>query len=233
MNRFERFEAIIGNDNLNKLKNKKVLVVGVGGVGGMAAITLARSGIGRIDLVDFDTVSITNINRQMCAYSSTIGKFKVDVIRNIMLDINPNIKCNTYPLELDERCIINVQEYDYVIDAIDNVKAKIALIIKCIKHNVKIISSMGAGMRLDPSKVGIIDIQKTHDDPLAKAVRLALRKENINHLDCVFSLELPGKNYLTNNGKIVPASSPFVPNAFGLCAAYKVVNELIKGEEDD
>ena len=223
-NRFNRFINLIGNDKFKKLENKKVLVVGIGGVGGMAAYSLVRSGITNIDLIDHDRVDITNINRQVVATTSSIGKKKVEVLKEILLDINPNLNINIYDCFYDENCNIELDKYDYVVDAIDSVKSKIHLITECVKKNIKIISSMGAGNRLDPTKVEIVDISKTENDPLAKIVRKKLRENNINHLLVAFSKETPNK--VTNDS--TPASSSFVPNSFGLAIASRIIRDFLE-----
>ncbi len=223
-NRFNRFINLIGNDKFKKLGNKKVLVVGIGGVGGMAAYSLVRSGITNIDLIDHDRVDITNINRQVVATTSSIGKKKVEVLKEILLDINPNLNINIYDCFYDENCNIELGKYDYVVDAIDSVKSKIYLITECVKKNIKIISSMGAGNRLDPTKVEIVDISKTENDPLAKIVRKKLRENNINHLLVAFSKETPNK--VTNDS--TPASSSFVPNSFGLVIASRIIRDFLE-----
>lgn len=233
MNNLSRLELLIGKENIDKLKNKKVCIFGVGGVGGACALSLARSGIGNITLVDSDTVSITNLNRQVAAKVSTIGKLKVEVIKDMILDIDPNIKVDIYPIfYLPDNKDIDLLQFDYVIDCIDTISAKIFIIETCVKNNIKIISSMGAGNRLDPTKVEIMDLSKTYSDPLAKVMRYELRKRGINHLTVCFSTEdaIKVDNEYSEEGsnkKVIPASSAFVPNAFGLAIGSKVLRDLI------
>ena len=228
-NEFLRTETLIGFDNMNKLKNAKVIVFGVGGVGGYVIEALTRSGFKQIDIVDFDSVSITNINRQIIALHSTVGKLKIDVMKERMLDINPNIVVNTYPVFLDDTNIesFNLSQYDYVVDAIDSVASKILLIEYCVKNNIKIISSMGTGNKLDPSLFKISDISKTSVCPLAKVIRYELRKRGINHLKVLFSTETPIKNFVEGEGnKLAPSSISFVPSSAGLLIASEVIKDL-------
>ena len=226
---FSRTETLIGFDNMNKLKNAKVIVFGVGGVGGYVIEALTRSGFKQIDIVDFDSVSLTNINRQIIALHSTVGKLKIDVMKERMLDINPNIVVNTYPVFLDDTNIesFNLSQYDYVVDAIDSVTSKILLIEYCVKNNIKIISSMGTGNKLDPSLFKISDISKTSVCPLAKVIRYELRKRGINHLKVLFSTETPIKNFVEGEGnKLAPSSISFVPSSAGLLIASEVIKDL-------
>ena len=228
-NEFSRTETLIGFDNMNKLKNAKVIVFGVGGVGGYVIEALTRSGFKQIDIVDFDSVSITNINRQIIALHSTVGKLKIDVMKERMLDINPNIVVNTYPVFLDDTNIelFNLSQYDYVVDAIDSVTSKLLLIEYCVKNNIKIISSMGTGNKLDPSLFKISDISKTSVCPLAKVIRYELRKRGINHLKVLFSTETPIKNFVEGEGnKLAPSSISFVPSSAGLLIASEVIKDL-------
>lgn len=228
-NEFSRTETLIGFDNMNKLKNAKVIVFGVGGVGGYVIEALTRSGFKQIDIVDFDSVSLTNINRQIIALHSTVGKLKIDVMKERMLDINPNIVVNTYPVFLDDTNIesFNLSQYDYVVDAIDSVTSKILLIEYCVKNNIKIISSMGTGNKLDPSLFKISDISKTSVCPLAKVIRYELRKRGINHLKVLFSTETPIKNFVEGEGnKLAPSSISFVPSSAGLLIASEVIKDL-------
>lgn len=228
-NEFSRTETLLGLDRMNKLKNSRVIIFGVGGVGGYVIEALTRSGFKQIDIVDFDSVSITNINRQIIALHSTIGKLKIDVMKERMLDINPNIVVNTYPVFLDDTNIesFNLSQYDYVVDAIDSVTSKILLIEYCVKNNIKIISSMGTGNKLDPSLFKISDISKTSVCPLAKVIRYELRKRGINHLKVLFSTETPIKNFVDGEGnKLAPSSISFVPSSAGLLIASEVIKDL-------
>jgi tRNA A37 threonylcarbamoyladenosine dehydratase len=201
----QRFEMLVGQDSIHVLRDKRVIVFGVGGVGGQAAESLVRSGIGHITIVDRDIVDETNINRQVVALVSAIGKVKVDVLKSRLLDINPLLDINAINGELTRETLGNfgLDNYDFIVDAIDSVKDKIALIEYCYHQNLPLISSMGAGNRLDPTAVYITDIFKTSYDPLAKVIRAHLRKNNIKKLSVVTSEEAPKKTI----GK-TPTSSP-------------------------
>ena len=232
-NRFSRTSTLIGDGSMIILKKSKVIVFGVGGVGGYVVETLARSGVGQIDIVDFDKVSLTNINRQIIALSSTVDKLKIDVLKERMLDINPNVIVNAYPMYLDASNIdtFDLKQYDYVIDAIDSVTSKLLLIEYCIKNNINIISSMGTGNKLDPSLLKISDISKTSVCPLAKVIRYELRKRNINHLKVLFSTETPIKRFVEESeNKKSPASISFVPSVAGILIAREVIINLTKIE---
>jgi len=226
-----RTGLIIGKDGLEKLKNSKVAVFGVGGVGSFAAEAIARAGVGSLTLIDFDTVDITNINRQIPALHSTIGKAKVDIMKDRILDINPDINITIYKelYNSDTSEMLLGGDYDYVIDAIDMVTSKIHLIETCIKKNIKIISSMGMGNKLDPTKIEVSDIHKTHTCPLAKVMRKELRDRKIKKLKVVYSTEQPYelKEKITNGKKVTPGSISFVPSVGGLTIASVVVRELI------
>ncbi len=225
MPRFDRLEKIIGSDNLDKLSNKSVLILGCGGVGGYVAESLARSNIGTLVLVDFDVIDETNINRQIIALSSTIGRKKIDVLEERIKDIN--IKCKVIKIDefildsdIDSLFIDNV---DYVVDACDTVRTKKALIKSCIKLNVNFISSMGTGNKLDPSKLEIVDIRKTVNDPLARIIRKFVKDEGIKQkINVLTSSELPIKT-----GDRNPGSSAFVPAAAGLLIASHIVRSII------
>lgn len=229
-NEFSRTQTLIGLDNMNKLKNSKVIVFGVGGVGGYVIEALTRCGLKQIDIVDFDKVSITNLNRQIIALHSTIGKLKIDVMKERMLDINPDIIVNSYPLYLDNTNIetFNLSQYDYVIDAIDSVTSKLLLIEYCHLNNINIISSMGTGNKLDPSLFKISDISKTSVCPLAKVIRYELRKRGINHLKVLYSIENPIKHFVEGENKLAPSSISYVPSSAGLLIASEVINDLIR-----
>lgn len=224
MEQFSRTSLLIGEENLKKLNSAKIIVFGVGGVGSFVVESLVRSGIGNISIVDFDVVDITNINRQIIALHSTIGKKKVDVMKERIQDINPNAIINTYDTFISNETIdmFDLSEYDYAIDCIDNVTGKLLIIEKCINSNTKIISSLGTANKLDPSKLTITDISKTNTCPLAKVVRLELRKRGINHLNVLFSSELPIKNDTNVLGSI-----SFVPSTGGLLISSKVISDLI------
>lgn len=232
-NPFIRTELVIGKEGLEKLSQKRVAVFGIGGVGGYVVEALARCGIGEIDIIDNDTVSITNINRQIVATHSTVGQYKVDVAERRIKDISPNTivhKYTTFYLP-EKREEFDFKQYDYVVDAIDTVTAKIDMI--CYAKSVKtpIISCMGCGNRLDPTQLEITDIYKTKNDPLAKVMRHELKKRHINKLKVVCSKELPIKTHYTEEGskkRSVPGSTAFVPSVAGLIAASYIIQKLIK-----
>ncbi len=223
--RFSRSARIFGIENQEKLNNTKVLVFGLGGVGGAVAEALARSGVGTLGLVDKDVVDITNINRQLIATESTIGMKKTDSCEKRLFEINPNIKLNKYdlfylPETADE---INLSEYDYIVDAIDNVTAKLELIKRAKNENIRIISSMGTGNKIHPEMLEIADISKTSVCPLARVIRRELRNKGINHLTVVYSKEEP-QNI---DGDRTPASSTFVPISAGVLIASKVIQDIL------
>ncbi len=225
MNEFSRTERLIGKENLEKLKNKNIIIFGLGGVGSYVAEALARCGIGKMTVVDKDTVDITNINRQLYALHSTIGKNKADVAKERILDINPNCKVTPIvkmylPENADE---FNLSQYDYIIDAIDNVTAKIDLAVKSQELNVPIIASMGMGNKLDPTAFKITDIYKTDTCPLCRVMRHELKTRGIKKLKVLYSTEIP-----KNDGERTPASISFVPSTAGLIIAGEVVKDLIK-----
>ena len=230
---FERTSLLYGKENIDKLQNKHVAIFGVGGVGGYVVESLIRSGIGHISIFDNDVVSITNINRQIIALYSTIGQYKVGVLKKRILDINPNCEVHAYKMFVDENNIndIDFSQFDYVVDAIDTVKSKIAIIKKCHDENIKILSSMGAGNKNNPMGFIISDINQTEYDPLAKAIRQKLRKINIKHLKVCYSKEMPLKiinNDNNDNKKVVPGSNAFVPSSCGLLIAKTVFFDLME-----
>ena len=224
--RFSRSARIFGVDNMTKLKNSKVLVFGLGGVGGAVCEALARSGMGTLGLVDKDVVDITNINRQLIATESTVSVKKTDACEKRLLEINPDIKLTKYDLfYLPETANeINLSEYDYIVDAIDNVTAKLELIVRAKEQNIKIISSMGTGNKIHPEMLEIADISKTSVCPLARVIRRELRNKGINHLTVVYSKEEP-QNL---DGDRTPASSTFVPISAGVLIASKVVQDILE-----
>ncbi len=226
---FSRTENLIGSDALKKLQNSRIAVFGVGGVGGYTVEALARAGVGTIDIIDSDKVDVTNLNRQIIALHSTVGKLKVDVMKNRILDINPNAVVNTYPiLFLPENSnTFNFSEYDYVVDAIDNVTAKIELALKCQEANTAIIAAMGTGNKLDPTQFEVTDINKTSVCPLAKVMRYELKKRGVKKLKVLYSKEIPHKN---ENEPRTPMSISFVPSAAGLIIAGEVIKDIIKKE---
>lgn len=226
-----RTTPILGESNLEKLSHKKVMIFGLGGVGGYALEALVRSGIRKFILIDGDIISSSNINRQIIATNKNINKSKVEEFKTRLLDINPDIEVTTIskfilPNDLDS---ISFNDVDYIIDCIDTVSTKIALIEFAKANNINIISSLGAGNRIEPSLVRVSDIYKTSYDPLAKVLRGELRKRNIKHLKVVYSTEIPTKYVVSSeNGRHSPASMIFVPATIGLSIAKEVIFDLIK-----
>lgn len=228
-----RTKMLIGNELIDKLINSKVAVFGVGGVGSFTAEALARAGIGQIALIDYDTIDISNINRQIHALNSTIGKYKVDVMKDRILDINPEANIEVYKIKYNKETSseIHIYKYDYVVDAIDMVSSKLELIENCIELNVPIISSMGTGNKLHPTQFEITDIYNTSVCPLAKVMRKELRKRGIDKLKVLYSKELsikPNNEFNIESTKNSPASISFVPSVAGLLIAAEVVNSLIE-----
>ncbi|MGL6106564.1 tRNA threonylcarbamoyladenosine dehydratase [Romboutsia sp.] len=226
-----RTGLIIGEDGVDKLKNSNVIVFGVGGVGSFAAEAIARAGVGHLTIVDFDDVDITNINRQLPALHSTVGRYKVDVMKDRILDINPNIniKAVKEKYNKDTSESILVEDYDYVVDAIDMVTSKIHLIETCKSKGLEIVSSMGMGNKLDPTKIVVTDIHKTSMCPLAKVMRKELKDRRIKKLKVVYSTEQPQelKQKIMTGKKITPGSVSFVPSVGGLIIASVVINDLL------
>ena len=232
-NIFERTRILIGDEALEKLKNSHVAIFGVGGVGGFIAEALARSGMGSIDLFDNDVVSPTNLNRQIIALRSTIGKYKTEVMEARIRDINPECNVTAFNLFYDEESAkeVDLSKYDYVADAIDFVKGKIELVKRTKELNVPIISAMGAGNKLDPSAFEISDISKTSVCPLARVMRKELKTLGINHLKVCYSKEPPITPLpsLENEGKrVTPGSVAFSPSVMGLIIAGEIIKDLIK-----
>lgn len=230
--KFTRTIALIGQDNFQKLQKSTVIVYGIGGVGSYVVEGLVRGGIGHIILVDKDVVSITNINRQIHATTETIGQEKIKVMKDRILKINPEINVEIYDakkISNGEESLIN-NNIDYIVDAVDTVKTKIKLIEKAKKEDVKIISCMGTGNKLDPTKLEITDISKTSVCPLARAIRKKLNKLNLKKVKVLYSKEQPIKTTLKDDEtqKIVPASISFVPSVAGLIIAGEVIKDLIK-----
>ena len=218
---------LIGEENLNKLSSKHITVVGVGGVGGYTATMLIRAGIEKMTIIDFDKVSPSNLNRQIIAYQSTIGKAKVDVLKQMLLDINPKAKVEAIDACLTQQNVDQlIKNTDFVVDAIDSVPDKIALILYCKKNNIKILSAMGAGNRYCLPKFEVLDIFKTHDDGLAKVLRKKLRDEGIESLQVVSS-NLPVQ-YKSGNGQV--GSISYYPAMSGCVIAGEIVNKIIRGE---
>ena len=221
-NIFSREELLIGKENVEKLKKSKVAVFGIGGVGSYVVEALARAGIGNFVLVDNDNIDITNINRQ------TIGKAKVEVAKERILEINPDAKVNTYKeFYMPDNKIELTSNISYIVDAIDTVTAKIALIQEADTLNIPIISSMGTGNKLDPTKFEVEDIYKTSVCPLAKVMRKELRNRGIKKLKVVYSKEEPIRLEINSNNK-VPGSISFVPSIAGLIIASEVIKDILK-----
>lgn len=233
LNQFSRTEMLIGEEGINRLNNSKVAIFGIGGVGSYVAEALARCGVGKFILVDNDKVTITNINRQIIATTKTIGQYKVDLMKQRILDINPEAKIETYKTFYMPDCNEEILDssVSYVVDAIDTVTAKIFLIEEATRLNIPVISSMGTGNKLDPSKFEITDIYKTSVCPLAKVMRKELRQRNIKKLNVLYSKEEPVKPRKESKEKTakrqVPGSIAFSPSVAGLMIASKVVKDLI------
>ena len=238
----QRTELLIKEEGIEKLQSANILIVGLGGVGSFAAEFLVRSGIGNLTIVDGDTVDITNINRQLPALSSTIGKNKTDVVAERILDINPEInlkKINEFlePERMEE--ILTQEKFDYVLDCIDSLSPKLALIITCKRKKIKLVSAMGAGGKTDPSKVMVRDISKTNNCFLAKQIRKKLKKEQIHKgFRCVFSTEIQDENSLkmtdgSNYKKSFYGTISYMPAIFGLYAAAEVIRFLLKKEQNE
>ncbi len=230
--RFDRAALILGDEGLSRLRTSRVAVFGVGGVGGHCVQALARCGVGAIDVFDDDVVSLSNINRQAVAMSSTVGRPKVEVIREQVLDINPEAKvvCHRMfytPENADE---VDLRVYDYIVDAIDTVKAKVELICRAAAAGVPVISAMGAGNKLDPTRFEVEDIAKTSVCPLCRVMRTQLRKCGILHHRVVYSKEEPVRAVADDaNGRHAPGSVSFVPPVMGLILAGEVVKALANG----
>jgi len=233
----ERTELLIKEEGIQRLQHASVLVVGLGGVGSFAAEFLARSGVGKMTIIDGDTVDITNINRQLPALHSTIGKHKVELVAERLMDINPNlelIKINEFlnPERMAE--VLDSGKFDYILDCIDSVTPKVALIIAAKRRRIKIVSAMGAGGKSDPSKVMVRDISKTQECYLAKQVRKRLKKEKIDKgIRCVFSNEIQDEESLkmtdgSNYKRSFYGTISYIPAIFGLYAAAEVINHLVK-----
>lgn len=226
-----RTSALIGESNVQKLKEKKVIVLGVGGVGGYVCEALARTGVGQIDLVDSDKISLSNINRQIIALHSTVGQKKVEVMKSRIGDINKDIVVNAFDkfITKDNLDEFNLKNYDYVIDAIDTVSSKIAIAELCYNEGINVISSMGAGNKLNPCAFKVADIYKTTVCPLARAVRTELKKRGVKKLKVVYSDETPvALPQIDEEGKRVPSSIAFIPSVAGLIIAAEVIKDLTK-----
>lgn len=247
LNRFSRTELLLGKEAMQKLEHARVAVFGVGGVGGFAAEALIRSGIGSIDLIDDDKICLTNLNRQIIATRKTVGQYKADIMKERILEINPNAvvnvhKCFFLPETKDE---FDFTQYSYIIDAVDTVTAKIQLVLEAKDAGVPIISSMGAGNKLDPTGFQVADIYQTSVCPLAKVMRRELKKRNIEHLKVVYSKEKPirpiedmsiscrthcicppGAKHKCTERRDIPGSTAFVPSVVGLIIAGEVIRDL-------
>lgn len=233
---FSRTALLIGEEGIGKLQKASVIIFGIGGVGGYVAEALARSGVGTLHLVDNDRVAVSNLNRQIIATQKTIGKYKVDAMKERILEINPETKVMThrcfYLPETEDT--FDFEQYDYVVDAVDTVTAKIEIIVQCEKTGTKVISSMGAGNKLEASMFEVADIYKTSVCPLAKVMRRELKKRNISKLKAVYSKEVPlvpkereMQEMKGTSGRRAPGSIAFVPAAAGLIIAGEVVKDLI------
>lgn len=251
LNQFSRTQLILGKKSIEKLQNSRVAVFGIGGVGGYVADALVRSGVGEIDLIDDDKVCMTNINRQLIATFKTIGQYKVDVMEERLKDINPKVivhthKCFYLPETRDQ---FDFSEYDYVVDAVDTVTAKIDIICRCKELNIPIISAMGAGNKINPAALEVSDIYKTSYDALSKVMRRELKKRNIKSLKVVYSKEKalrpiedmaiscrshcvcpPGTVRKCTERRDIPGSTAFVPSVMGLIMASEVIKDLTKEE---
>ena len=234
MDAFIRSKPLLGDDFIKSLKNKKIAVFGLGGVGSFVCEVLARSGIGNFILVDNDTINESNLNRQLYALNSTIGKLKVEVAKERILDINPNVTIEIFPTFVlgDTINDIDFSHVDYIIDAIDTVTAKLLLIEKAKELNIPIISSMGTGNKLNPSEFAITDISKTSVCPLAKVMRYELRKRNIKGVKVLYSKEEPIK-VSTDESTRIPCSVSFVPSVAGILLAREVILDLKKSYHEE
>lgn len=244
LNQFSRTELLFGSEALAKLKKAHVAVFGIGGVGGHVVEALARSGVGSFDLIDNDTVAITNINRQIIATLDTVGQPKVEVMRQRILSINPEAKitlhqCFFLPENKDE---FDFSKYDYVVDAVDTVAAKIAIVLAAKKAGVPVISSMGAGNKVNPAMFEVADIYKTSIDPLARVMRQAMKKHHIKKLKVVYSKELPllqvdelksECHAEAPKRRALPGSNAFCPSVAGLIIASEVIKDLVDWDDSN
>ncbi|MBR3057524.1 MAG: tRNA threonylcarbamoyladenosine dehydratase [Clostridiales bacterium] len=248
LDQFSRTELLLGKKAMEHLAGCRVAVFGIGGVGGYACEALARSGVGAFDLIDDDKVCLSNINRQIIATRKTVGEYKTDVMQERILDINPDAEVNTYKCFFlpENASDFPFEKYDYVVDAIDTVTAKIELVMQCQKANIPIISSMGAGNKLDPTRFRVADIYKTQMDPLAKVMRRELKKRGVKKLKVVYSEEeairpiengdnqddgstAPETDRPGSKRRAIPGSTAFVPSVAGLIIAGEVIKDLTSG----
>ena len=229
---FSRTAFVYGEDAVNKLNKAKIAIFGVGGVGGFICEALARAGVGRIDIFDRDTVSLSNINRQIIALHSTVGKSKVEVMRDRIADINPEciVNANNVFYLPENADLYDFSEYDYIADAVDTVSAKLEIISRAYSLNIPVISAMGAGNKTDPTLFKVADINDTTVCPLARVIRRELKKRGINKLKVVYSTEEPQKSNVIDpeSGKAVPGSLSFVPSVMGLIMAGEIIKDIIK-----
>ena len=249
LTQFSRTELLLGKEAIEKLANARVAVFGIGGVGGYVCEALVRSGVGAFDLIDDDKVCLTNLNRQIIATRKTVGKYKTDVMKERILEINPDAsvtihQCFFLPENADE---FPFEEYDYIVDAVDTVTAKIALVMKADELKIPIISSMGAGNKLNPAMFEVADIYKTSVCPLAKVMRRELKKRGVKKLKVVYSKEQPirpvedmsiscrnhcicppGAEHKCTERRAIPGSTAFVPSVVGLIIASEVIKDLVK-----
>ena len=234
--RFCRSAYVLGEDSIEFLQTQTVLIFGLGGVGSYVAEALARTGVGRLILVDHDHVARSNINRQIIALESTVGMLKTDATKARLLDINPELKVETYPIFFTEESAsqLPLDECDYLVDCIDTVSAKLFLTEYAHTHNIPLLCAMGAGNKVDPTRFEVADISKTSVCPLAKVMRTELRKRGIYHLKVVYSQEIPTKSKAPADGELkggrpAPGSLAFVPSVMGLIMAGQVIEDLCKG----
>lgn len=233
---FSRTAALLGAQAMEKLQNARVAVFGLGGVGGYCLEALARSGVGSFDLIDADTIDVTNINRQILALSDNVGRYKTEVARERVLDINPSAEVRTFNLFYDENTCskFDFSDYDYIVDAIDTVSAKVDLAVRVKQAGVKIISCMGTGNKLQPERLKVADIYSTSVCPLARVMRSLLKKQGIDSLKVVYSDETPVKVCVEEvrpaTGRPVPASCSFVPSVAGLLMAAEVIKDIAADE---
>lgn len=228
---FSRTELLFGEEAMEKLKSSRVAVFGIGGVGGHLAEALARSGVGALDLIDSDTVALTNLNRQTIALHSTLGQKKVDAAKARILDINPDCKVTAHPVFFTPETAVSFDftQYDYVADAIDTVAGKLQLVLQAREAGTPILCAMGAGNKLDPTAFRVADISKTKVCPLARVMRVELRKRGINHLKVVYSEELarkPAETTEDSGKRQTPGSTAFVPSVMGLIMAGEIIKDL-------
>ena len=215
---------MLGEDAVKRLKSAHVAVFGVGGVGGFLTEALSRAGIGKLTLIDADRVSVSNINRQIIATHSTVGRLKTEAMKERIADINPECEVSLVSEFYSEDNPLPLEGFDYIADCIDSVRSKLYLIYEAKRLDIPIISSMGAGNKLDPTRFSVADISKTHTDPLAKVIRTELRKKGINHLKVVFSDEAP----INPSGERTPGSISFVPSVVGLIMAGEIIKDIAK-----